>query len=149
MHPYSSTDTTAAWRKLRFVLLDRSDFHMTDNLSIIFLIGLSVTFGDFSNRFLKCSFHKCIHSSCLAVLSLALEVLFFVFRSITVCHAIQDCLSSIEFLILLIWPWIPSVCSFMHALSSSLGAFLIFRALTLVGFFHYIGMPFSRWLVFS
>ena len=34
MHPYSSIDTTAAWRKLRFILLVRSDFHMTDSLLI-------------------------------------------------------------------------------------------------------------------
>ena len=31
MHPYSSMDMTAAWKKLHFIL---SDFHMTDNLSI-------------------------------------------------------------------------------------------------------------------
>ena len=31
---YSSMDTTAAWKKLRFILSDRSDFHMTDSLSI-------------------------------------------------------------------------------------------------------------------
>ena len=34
VHPYSSIDTTAAWKKLRFVLLVRSDFHMIDSLSI-------------------------------------------------------------------------------------------------------------------
>ena len=33
VHPYSSMDI-AAWKKLRFILLDRSDFHMTDNLLI-------------------------------------------------------------------------------------------------------------------
>ena len=32
--PYSSIDTTAAWKKLRFILSVRSDFHMTDSLSI-------------------------------------------------------------------------------------------------------------------
>ena len=32
--PYSSIDTTAAWKKLRFISSDRSDFHMTENLSI-------------------------------------------------------------------------------------------------------------------
>ena len=30
VHPYSSTDTTAAWKKLRFILSVRSDFHMID-----------------------------------------------------------------------------------------------------------------------
>ena len=34
MHPYSSIDPTAAWKKLCFILSDRSDFHMTDRLSI-------------------------------------------------------------------------------------------------------------------
>ena len=34
IHPYSNIDTTPAWKKLCFILLDRSDFHMTDNLSI-------------------------------------------------------------------------------------------------------------------
>ena len=34
VHPYSSIDTTAAKKKLRFILSVRSDFHMTDNLSI-------------------------------------------------------------------------------------------------------------------
>ena len=30
VHPYSSMDMTAAWKKLHFILSDRSDFHMTD-----------------------------------------------------------------------------------------------------------------------
>ena len=34
VHPYSSIDTTTAWKKLRFISLGRSDFHMTDSLSI-------------------------------------------------------------------------------------------------------------------
>ena len=34
VHPYSSIDTTAAWKKLRFILSVRSDFHMIDSLSI-------------------------------------------------------------------------------------------------------------------
>ena len=36
VHPYSSMDTTVACKKLHFILSDRFDFHMTDNL----LIGL-------------------------------------------------------------------------------------------------------------
>ena len=35
VHPYSSIDTSAAWKKLRFILSVRSDFHTTDNLSIV------------------------------------------------------------------------------------------------------------------
>ena len=34
VHLYSIMDTNAARKKLRFILLDRSDFHMTDNQSI-------------------------------------------------------------------------------------------------------------------
>ena len=34
VHPYSSIDTTAAWKKLRFILLVRSEFHMTDSLLV-------------------------------------------------------------------------------------------------------------------
>ena len=34
VHPYSYTDTTAAWKKLRFILSDRSDFHVTDSVSV-------------------------------------------------------------------------------------------------------------------
>ena len=35
VHLYSSIDTTTAWKKSCFILLDRSDFHMTDSLSIV------------------------------------------------------------------------------------------------------------------
>ena len=34
VYPYSSIDTTAAWKKLQFILSDRFGFHITDNLSI-------------------------------------------------------------------------------------------------------------------
>ena len=103
-------------------------------LLIIFMIGLSVTLGYFPSKFLKCSFHKCLHSFWLAAFSFALEVLFLLLTSFTVCHTIQDCLSSTKFLILLIWSWMYSVCSFKYALVSSLCAFLSFWALALVGF---------------
>ena len=33
VHPYCSIDTIAAWKKLRFILSVRFDFHMTDSLS--------------------------------------------------------------------------------------------------------------------
>ena len=36
VHPYSTMDTTAAWKKLHFILSDRSDLHMTDSISIAF-----------------------------------------------------------------------------------------------------------------
>ena len=34
VYPYSSIDTIATWKKLRFILSVRSDFHMTVSLSI-------------------------------------------------------------------------------------------------------------------
>ncbi len=34
VHPYGNIDTTAAWKKLRFISSVRSNFHMTDSLSI-------------------------------------------------------------------------------------------------------------------
>ena len=34
MQPYSSIDVTAAWKKLRFILSVRSDFHIIDSLLI-------------------------------------------------------------------------------------------------------------------
>ena len=34
VHPHSSINTTATWKKLRFILSVRSDFHMIDILSI-------------------------------------------------------------------------------------------------------------------
>ena len=48
MHPYSSIDTTAAWKKLRFILSVRSDFHMIDSLSIAvhaFVSRVSMSFS--------------------------------------------------------------------------------------------------------
>ena len=34
VHPYSSINTTATWKKLRFILSVRYDFHMIDSLLI-------------------------------------------------------------------------------------------------------------------
>ncbi len=48
MHPYSSIDTTAAWKKLRFILSVMSDFHMIDSLSIAvhaFVSRVSMSFS--------------------------------------------------------------------------------------------------------
>ena len=48
MHPYSSIDTTSAWKKLRFILSVRSDFHMIDRLSIAvhaFVSRVSMSFS--------------------------------------------------------------------------------------------------------
>ena len=88
---------------------------MSNWLLIMFVIGSSVTFWDFRSRFLKYCF-QCIRSSWLAAFSLALAVLFLLLTSFTVCHDILNCLSSTESLILLIWSWIYSVCSFRYYL---------------------------------
>ena len=87
---------------------------MSSWLLIIFMIGSSVTLVDFPSRFLKCWFHKCFCFSWLATFSLALTVLFLLLV-LFVCHAILDCQSSTESLILLIWSWMYSVCSFRYA----------------------------------
>ena len=49
---------------------------MPNWLLMVFMIGLSVSLGDFPNKFLKCSFYMCICSYWLAAFSLGLEVLF-------------------------------------------------------------------------
>ena len=48
VHPYSSIDTTAAWKKLRFILSVRSDFHMIESLLIAahaFVSRVSMSFS--------------------------------------------------------------------------------------------------------
>ena len=85
-------------------------------LLIIFVIGSCVIFGCFPSKFTKCCFHKCICSSWLVAFCLAFAVLFLLLTTFTVCHAILDCLSSTESLILWIWFCIYSVCSFSYML---------------------------------
>ena len=75
---------------------------MSNRLLIIFVIGLSVTLGEFSSRFLKCYLFCSIRSSWLAAFSLAIKVVFLLMTSFTVSHAIRDFLSLTEILILLI-----------------------------------------------
>ena len=48
MHPYSWIDTTAAWKKLRLILSDKSDFNMIDFLSIAVHAFASCTLMIFS-----------------------------------------------------------------------------------------------------
>ena len=75
---------------------------MSSCLLIIFVIASSVTFGGFHSKFSKCRFHACIRSCWMAAFSLALAVLSLLLTPFSVCHAIQDYLSSTESLILLI-----------------------------------------------
>ena len=99
-----------------------------------FEIGSSVIFGGFPSKSSKFCFHGCICSSWLSDFSLALSVLFLLLTLFTVCHAILDCLSSSESLILLIWFGFYPICSFRYMLFSSFCAFLCFWELILIGF---------------
>ena len=87
---------------------------MSNCLLIILVIGSCVIFGGFPSRFLKCCFHSFILSCWFAALSFALAVFFLLLTSFIVCQAILDCLSSTESLILSIWFWMYSVCSFIY-----------------------------------
>ena len=122
---------------------------MSYRLLIIFPIASCVSFRGFPCKFSKCFFHSCIRSSWLVDSSLALAVLFLLFTSFSVCHAILECLSSSDFLILSIWFRMYSACSFRlgwfglmayqpcslrYILANSFCAFLSFKALILVGF---------------
>ena len=96
---------------------------MSNCLLTILVIGSWVTFGGFPNRFSKCCFHSFILSYWFVAFNLALAVLFFLLTSFIVCHAILDCLSSTESLILSIRFCMYSVCSFRYMLANSFCAF--------------------------
>ena len=106
---------------------------MSNWLLIIFVIGSCVTFRGFPSKLSKCCLHRCIRSSWLVAFSLAFAVLFLLLTLFTICHAILECLSSTEFLILLIWFCMYSICSFWYMLVNSFCAWS-FWALILVGF---------------
>ena len=65
---------------------------ISSRLLMIFMIGFSVTLGEFPSRFLKCSFNFCILSFWLAAFNFTLEVPFFSPTSFTVSRANRDCL---------------------------------------------------------
>ena len=51
VHSYSSIDLTAAWKKLRFILSVKSDFHLTDSLLLAVhdfasSVSMSVSFDE-------------------------------------------------------------------------------------------------------
>ena len=100
-------------------------------LLILFVIDLSLILRDFPIRFFKCTFHMWIRSWLSAFFFLVLGMLFLLLTSFTVSYALRDCLFSTEFLILLIWPWM--YLFLLYTLIRSLGAFLNFWALALVG----------------
>ena len=78
---------------------------MSSCLIILFVVDLSETFLEFPSRFLEC----CFLYSWLAAIRIALQVFFL---SLSSFFVFRDCLSSSEFPILLIWPWMYSSCSF-------------------------------------
>ena len=69
-------------------------------ISNCFLIILVI--GSCVSKFSKCCFQMCIRSCWQVAYSLVLAVLFLLLTSFIICHAILDCLSSTESLILLI-----------------------------------------------
>ena len=116
---------------------------MSNCLLIILVIGSCVTFVGFPGRFSRCCFHSFILSCWFAAFSFALAVLFLLLASFIVCQAILDCLSSTESLILSIWFWMYSVCSFIYVPANWYCAVLVFGHLCLLGFFD------SFWGLFS
>ena len=96
---------------------------MSNCLLIILMIVSCVTFGEFPSRFSKCCFHSFIISCWFVAFNLALSVLFLLLTSFIVCHAILDCLSSTESLILSIWFCMYSVSSFRYMIANSFCAF--------------------------
>ena len=108
---------------------------MSRCLLMILVIGSCVTFGGFPSIFSKCCFHSFILSCRFVALYLALAVLFLLITSFIVCHAILDCLSCTESLILFIWFCMYSVCSFRYMFANSFCTFFSFRAFVFVGFF--------------
>ena len=101
---------------------------MSNCLLIILVIGSCVIFGGFPSKFSKCCFHSFILSCWFAALSFALAVFFLLLTSFIVCHAILDCLSSTESLILSIWFLMYSVCSFIYMPANWYCAVFSFKA---------------------
>ena len=116
---------------------------MSNCLLIILVIGSCVIFGGFPSKFSKCCFHSFILSCWFAAFSFALAVFFLLLTSFIVCQAILDCLSSTESLILSIWFWMYSVCSFIYMPANWYCAVFSFKAFVFVGFFD------SFWRLFS
>ena len=117
---------------------------MSNCLLIILVIASCVIFGGFPSRISKCCLHGFILSCWFAAFSFSLAVFFLLLTSFIVCQAILDCLSSTESLILSLWFWMYSVCSFIYiCLLIYIVLFLIFGHLCLLVFFD------SFWRLFS
>ena len=122
---------------------------MYNCLLIILVIGSCVTFVEFPSRFSKCCFHSFILSCWFAAFSFALTVLFLLLTSFIVYQAILDCLSSTESLILSIWFWMYSVCSFIYMPANWYCAVFSFGAFLFVGFFDSFWRLFHECTLFS
>ena len=66
VHPYSSIDVTAAWKKLRFILSVRSDFHIIDSLLIavhafVNLVSMSLYIYKYIHIHININTHICTH----------------------------------------------------------------------------------------
>ena len=120
---------------------------MSNCLLIILVIGSCVTFGGFHSRFSKFCFHSFILSCWFVAFNLALDVLFLLFTSVIVCHAIIDCLSSTESLILSDFVCILSVLLDIYLLIHFV-PFLFSGHLCSLGYSYCIWRQFSRLHVF-
>ena len=98
------------------------------------MIGSCVTSGGYPRKVSKCCFHRCIRSYWLVAYGLAFAETFLLLTSFTVCHAILDCLSSTESLILLIRFCMYSVYSFRYTLDNSFVLSLSFWVLIFIMF---------------
>ena len=114
------SSSSAAFLFLIFLSTELSSSSLMSNcLLIILVIGSYVTFGGFPCRFSKCCFHSFICSCWFVSFSLPLAVLFLLLSLFIVYPAILVILSSTESLILSIWFYIYSVCSFRYMLANS------------------------------
>ena len=99
-------------------------------LVIVFVIGLSMTLGEFPSRFLKCTFHICIRSSWLAAFSLALKLLSILLTSLLSAKLFEIVYLLLSFLFLTL----NLLFLFFSVDISSLCIFFSFCELALVGF---------------
>ena len=147
VQPYSFPIFNFSENRVEFLCVNGPSL-MSNCLLIILVIGSCIIFGRFPSKFSKCCFHSFILSCWFAALSFALAVFFLLLTSFIVCQAILDCLSSTESLILSIWFWMYSVCSFIYMPANWYCAVFSFKAFVFVGFFDCFWRLFSLVHVF-
>ena len=79
VHPYSSIDATTAWKKLRFILSVRSDFHIIDSLLIaahafVNLVSMSFSVDEYSIHMKRERVCWCSFSPKLINISIAVDI---------------------------------------------------------------------------